>query len=317
MPTASPTPSPLPLPTSPPSPTAVPTPDPAGRVVATAGELRYTGGRLVTDLKITKHLAEQLGVRFLMPYEAFRAINRALDDEVVRRSMPGLGITVSESEVDEAIAELLADLEPGNGAESDFEARFRQLLDLVHVSEDEYRDFMKNSVMRIKFSEVVRDAVSDMADQVHVYRLALSQDDEIEEMRAMYEESVTGDADPAKLGKAFDLIVQSYSRDDRETITAGGDMGWVPHGILTQYDYVIFELPVGELSEPVEVVGSRTRVFVFMVSERADDLEMGDENMKTLRRRAPQEWIDERRDELQITADFDSVIYDWVAAQVR
>jgi len=91
----------------------------------------------------------------------------------------------------------------------------------------------------------------------------------------------------------------------------------MPQGILTRYDYVIFELPVGELSEPVAVVGSRTRVFVFMVSERADDLEMADENKEKLRRRAPREWLDDQRGKFQMTADFDSVIYDWVAAQVR
>ena len=318
LPTASPTPSPSPLPTSPPAPTAVPTPDPAGRVVANVGELRYTGAKLVSDLRIRKHLAGQLGVPFLMPYQAFRSINQALDDELIRQSMPNLGITVSDSEVDEAIVELLDGVGAGLATQSEFRERLQRLLGLLRVSEADYRDFVTHSVIREKFNEVIRAAVSDMAEQAHVYRLLMSPDDEIEEMRAAYVDAVRLNAHhPAKLGEAFELIVQSYSRDDREIITAGGDMGWVPQGILTQYDYVIFELPVGELSEPVPVVGSRTRVFVFMVSERADDLEMDDENMKKLRRRAPQEWIDERRGEFQITADFDSVIYDWVVAQVR
>jgi len=135
-----------------------------------------------------------------MPYEAFRTINRAVDDEIVRQSMPSLGISVSEAEVDEAIVELLGGTANGRGTQPDFQERFQRLLDLVRVSEADYWDFVRSSVLRDKFNRVIRDAVSDMAEQAHVYRLAISPDDEIEEMRDMYVGAVKGNTDPERLG---------------------------------------------------------------------------------------------------------------------
>ena len=72
------------------APTAIETPDAVDRVVVSVGDLRYTSQQLVSDLRIRKHLASLTGLPFQMPYEAFSAINQAINDEMVRQLVDAL-----------------------------------------------------------------------------------------------------------------------------------------------------------------------------------------------------------------------------------
>jgi hypothetical protein len=170
---------------------------------------------------------------------------------------------------------------------------------------------------RGKFTRVIGDAVSDTAEQAYLYRLMISTEDDFATMQTVYRDAVGGNTDPATLKAGFGQIVQEFSRDDREIVRSGGEIGWTPRGILTSYDQVVFQLSIEELSEPVQVIGSHSLVFVFMVSESVDNKEVAAENIKVLRRRAPQEWLSDQRSRNELVAAFNSEIYDLIAAQVR
>ena len=90
-----------------------------------------------------------------------------------------------------------------------------------------------------------------------------------------------------------------------------------PRGVQSEYDGVIFDLELGELSEPIPSLDDPTAVYFFMVSGREDAREIDQASRNTLKSNALQNWVNEKKKQHEIFADLNSDIHAWLANELR
>ena len=177
---------------------------------------------------------------------------------------------------------------------------------------------MRRALLRARLQQYVGESVPSVAEQVHVYRLVVDPTDELDIIRTRYEDAKGVSSDPITLARAFMEIVREFSRDDPEIIRRGGDLGWMPKGVLKDYDYLFFDRPAGELSEETsDVANLQGQLLLFMVSERQDARVVDRRGLEALKSNALQGWLNQERKNNDVYSVFDSEIYDWMIKQLR
>ena len=126
-----------------------------------------------------------------------------------------------------------------------------------------------------------------------------------------------GDAkDPESLQEAFKGVVRDFSRDSPELVRTGGNLGWIPRGVIDDYERVFFDLEVGEISELIPSIDKPQEFFFFFVSERDSARELTPAVIDALKTKALQDWINDQRDKFDVYSKFDSEIYAWMLEQL-
>ncbi|MEE8146283.1 MAG: peptidylprolyl isomerase, partial [Longimicrobiales bacterium] len=137
-------------------------------------------------------------------------------------------------------------------------------------------------------------------------------------IRTRYEDAKGVSSDPITRAIAFREIVREFSRDDPEIVRRGGDLGWMPEGVLDDYDRVYFDLPAGELSENTPDADSpQTRLLMFMVSERDEARPVDPRDLEALKDGALQDWLNKERRNHDVYSVFNSDVYDWMIRQLH
>lgn len=295
---------------------------PQERVVS-VNEVTYTRGDMVKMLRIRQRLQEDQGQRLDTSSDIFQALQLIVENEIIAQSAPSLGITVSDEEVDTQIQATIIFQAGGQLAgksEDQLDREFKELysnfLNASQISEDEHRDIVRRTLLRSKVRQYVGESVPNVAKQYHVYRLAVGQEDEIDILFTKYDDYVKNSADPVILHEAFKAITREFSREAPELVRRGGEIGWVPLGVLEDYDDVIATVEVGELSTPIPNRDQRQQAFIFMVSEIDELRELDPVNHEALKTRALERWINEQRREHDVYAVFNSDIYAWMIQQL-
>lgn len=295
---------------------------PQERVVS-VNDVTYTRGDMVKMLRIRQRLIEDSGQRIDTSTDIFQALQLIVENEIISQSAPSIGITVSDEEVDQQIQATII-FQAGGGlagkSEEQLDREFKELygnfLNSSQISEDEHRDIVRRTLLREKVRQYVGESVPGVAKQYHVYRLAVSQEDEIDIMFTKYKDYVRNSNDPLLLHEAFKAITREFSREAPELVRRGGEVGWVPLGVLEDYDDVIATVEVGELSDPIPNRDQRQQAFIFMVSEIDELRELAPVNHEALKTRALERWINEQRREHDVYAVFNSDIYAWMIQQL-
>lgn len=295
---------------------------PQERVVS-VNDVTYTRGDMVKMLRIRQRLQEDQGQRLDTSSDIFQALQLIVENEIIAQSAPSLGITVSDEEVDTQIQATIIFQAGGQLAgksEEQLDREFKELysnfLNASQISEDEHRDIVRRTLLRSKVRQYVGESVPNVAKQYHVYRLAVGQEDEIDILFTKYDDYVKNSADPLILHEAFKAITREFSREAPELVRRGGEVGWVPLGVLEDYDDVIATVEVGELSTPIPNRDQRQQAFIFMVSEIDELRELDPVNHEALKTRALERWINEQRREHDVYAVFNSDIYAWMVQQL-
>ena len=296
---------------------------PSKHLVVSVDDVKFTRGDMVRELRVKQQSSGFLGRQFQTDTEIFKTFSLLVENEVIKRSAPKLKIAVSDKEVDESIRGLLGatvDEALGKDAdqlERDFRERYKGYLRLIRLGEGEHREFMRKSLLREKLRQFIGESVPSVAKQVHLHRMTMSPDAEVNIMRVKFSDAVDNSTDPEKLKEAFKEIIREFGVDDPETARQGGDLQWVPEDVFPEYDAYFFDLEVGELSEPVPRVDAPNTVFFFMVSERDEARDIDAASREVLKTRALQNWVNDERSNYEIFADFNSEIYSWVVQQLR
>lgn len=295
---------------------------PQERVVS-VNEVTYTRGDMVKMLRIRQRLIEDSGQRIDTSTDIFQALQLIVENEIISQSAPSIGITVSDEEVDQQIQATIIFQAGGSLAgksdeqlDREFKELYGNFLNSSQISEDEHRDIVRRTLLREKVRQYVGESVPSVAKQYHVYRLAVSQEDEIDIMFTKYKDYVKNSSDPLLLHEAFKAITREFSREAPELVRRGGEVGWVPLGVLEDYDDVIATVEVGELSDPIPNRDQRQQAFIFMVSEIDELRELAPVNHEALKTRALERWINEQRREHDVYAVFNSDIYAWMIQQL-
>ena len=191
------------------------------------------------------------------------ALDRMLDDQLIRRAATRAHLTVSEDDVDEFIGRMAT--ERGATPEQIYAA-----LQQEGVSRAEYRQYMESEVLQLRvlqarvrgriniteadLQQAYRRAVREAADQTvptvaHVL-VSVAEDatpDQVAAARARAQEVVRR----ARAGEDFSNLARQMS-DDTASRESGGALGEIQPGSLPEeLDQAITALAVGGVSEPV------------------------------------------------------------------
>ena len=295
---------------------------PQERVVS-VNDVTYTRGDMVKMLRIRQRLLEDTGQRIDSSTDIFQALQLIVENEIIAQSAPSIGIVVSDEEVDQQIQATIIFQAGGQLAgksdeqlDREFKELYSNFLNTSQISEDEHRDIVRRSLLRERVRQYVGESVPSVAKQYHVYRMAVSHEDEIDIMITKYNDYVKNSTDPLLLHEAFKAITREFSRESPELVRRGGEVGWVPLGVLEDYDDVIAYVEVGKLSDPIPNRDQRQQAFIFMVSEIDELRELERVNHEALKTRALERWINEQRREHDVYAVFNSDIYAWMIQQL-
>lgn len=300
---------------------------PPQQLVVRVNEVRYSRGDMVKLLRVRQKSLETTGQRLDLSTDIFEALQLLVENEIIAQSAPALGITTSDSEIDFSIR---AQLDPEGAAagtsdaqrDRDYKERYGSFLNLSRISEEEHRQIVRRAILRERMRQFIGDSVPSVAEQAHVYRFAVVPNDEIDIILTKYKDMTQGSTNSALLSVAFDRITDEFSRESRESVRRGGDLGWVPAGIIAEYDDIIFgssysdPLEIGKLSDPVRNQSDAQQLFIFMVSERDPARELSLASRDELKTRALTNWLNEQRADYDVYAVMNSDIYNWVIKQL-
>ncbi len=282
---------------------------PPRKVIANVNGTTITMGTLLRNLRVFQRGSEASGQTLDLSKLPFDTLNRMVEDELLRQLAPvptKLNVSVTNEEVDQQVRSQLVgsttETDP-KVLETDFQERLRQYLIAVQLSEEEYRVRVRADLLRQRATEAAGREVPPIQPQVHLYELVVANDEALKRVQ-----------DLAKEGTPFEELLDKYEVNVANK-QRGGEVGWFPRGILGANADKIFDLKVGDLSEP----GTRedgTIAFVFM-KEKADAREVQPAHLDALKRQALQAWIDQQRKEQEVNSTFSSADYDWVVKQLR
>ncbi len=209
-----------------------------------------------------------------------------IQEEIVRRFAGEFDIAASEDEILEGIATRL-----GITADDDtFDVVFQQELARSGLSELEFRDMIEAAVLQVKLLEMFESELSLSAESVRYRQILVSTDEIAQEIRQQIED-----------GEEFSALAAENSID-AETRDNGGEVGWVPRGVLdASTEELVFAL------EPAEIttIPLPQGVLVIEMEEKAEDREVEEDQRTPLANRALDGWVQEKRESLTIVNNMD------------
>jgi hypothetical protein len=230
-------------------------------------------------------------------------------EEIIKKTVTGppYNISVSEQDIDE-LARDLARGETQTIDESEFGEWYRQQLNETGLSDSEYRDLLRSSLLSLRLGEYLGERLPTVAEQVYIHMIPVK-----DRLTAIVvKEKHDAGADFAGLAREYSL--------DSELGARGGGVGWFARGVLDQrYDMVAFELEIGKSSDPIPF--DEESFVVMMISERVAKREMDEQSLMVTRAMALENWHTEefKKHNVQFhgfTNGYDSQTDAWVQWQL-
>jgi len=237
--------------------------------------------------RLTMYVDQSGGQGVVQPSSALSAVSGLIiREEIVRRFAGELEVTATDDEIREGIASRL-----GITADDEsFDVVFRQELARTGISEPDYRQMAEAAVVTDKLGEKFLAEVPESAESVHYRQIVVSEQATAEDIRGQIE----GGADFAALAAENSL--------DTATKDKGGDVGWVPRGILSaSTEELIFAMKVGEIT----VIPTPAGVMVIEMLEKDDDHPVQEDRKEPFAARLLADWIDEKKLSLSIVNNMD------------
>ena len=295
---------------------------PSREVVVRVNDVTYTRGDMVKLLRVSQKGMEFLGGQFNATNDIFQTLQLFVENEIISQSAPSLGISVTDDEITTQIrgtftprAAASGSMDPGQ-VEREFQERYNGYLNAIQYSKEEYDQLTRRSIVREKTRQFIGDSVPTFAEQVRVQQIIVSPTDEIDIMQVKLEDALRDATEPEEIRQAVKGIVREFSRDSQEMIRLGGNLGWLPRGIVKDHEYAFFDLEVGKLSEVSTSVQDQQILYFFVVSERAEARELDPEDLEARKTAALQTWINGQRAKFDVYSDFNSEIYEWMLEQL-
>ena len=98
----------------------------------------------------------------------------------------------------------------------------------------------------------------------------------------------------------FAAVAEDVSTDTSSAIN-GGDLGWFTRGVMTTpFEEAAFDLPLGEISEPVQ---SQFGWHIILVTDREEERPLTVSTLRAVQNNAVTQWLDERLEDASISTD--------------
>lgn len=209
---------------------------------------------------------------------------------IVKQEAPSYGINITDADIDKA----LRDAAKGTSdsiTDAEFNEWYRQRLNYSTYSNKEFREVVKRSLEMQAMQKLLADRVPNTAQQGHLWSIVVATYDEAVAVKQRVDN-----------GEDFKVIAKELSIDSA-TKDQGGEIGWVPFGILDpQFAGVISGVDIGKCSDPVmasqpdpssqDPSAQNPPYLVFMVSEKDVARELTDDQLQSFKSKALQDWLD-------------------------
>ncbi len=228
------------------------------------------------------------------PYQVLAQLE---NDELVRQAAPGLGLQVTTAEVTETINGYLTSAAGGGNTtgnetgnitlpQSDIDKIYQQWLKQVRLSDSEYRHVIEATLLTQKLEDQLTQNVPTEAKQVHVYAIKVDTEGNATEIENRLQN-----------GEDFSDLAAEFSTDEG-TRQYGGDLGWLPQGILLpELDQAAFNLAPGNVSQPIVSTNS---YYIIKVSEIEENRAIDERYREILASNAFTNWFKEQRNIVEI-----------------
>jgi hypothetical protein len=298
---------------------------PPTEVAVKVEDKTYTRGDIVNYIRFFQRLSEDLGVPFELGTSAFEAMQTLQSNELAYHLAPRYGITVEQHEVDDQLEALLgfvADVSAESSMQehrSNVEEAKKQFLNRVGLDEEVYRDFIRKGMFKDRLRDEVASNLSRIQPHTEVYQIVLQD---------VSQSTINRIERDLASGRDVSAVVLELSEDPMVKRT-GGYVGWLPQGVRTDLDSILFGhhknedgsegdriLPLNTLS------GGRyddtTQLWTaHIVSDFVEAREIDDEHFDVLANLAVDRFINEHREDFDTSVSLNSEVYDWINRQVR
>ena len=259
-----------------------------GRPSSTAIQVEDTRYRLDYFASRLRMFVDQSGGQgVVQPASALPAIADILiQEEIVRRFAGEKDVTVTDDEIREEIASRL-----GITADDEsFDVVFQQELIRRELLETDYRQMIEAAVVTDKLREKFLAEVPASAESVHYRQIVVSEQATADDIKQQIE-----------AGGDFAALAAESSLDPA-TKDVGGDVGWVPRGVLdTQTEELLFPMEVGEIT----VTPTPRGVLVIEILEKAGDHPVEEDKKEPLAARLFNDWIEDMKQSVSIVNNMD------------
>ena len=285
-----------------------------------AGSVRnveFTMGDLIKRIRVLQGLTDEVNLS-TVPFEYLRNM---LDAEVLRQAAPGLGITLTDEDIDEALkGQFYPRLEPGQQADPgqldrEFQNNYQIYLTRTGLSNQDYRVIVEEQLTLSWLTALMSQSIEDPQEQV-----------EVEWIRVDPESGVNAE-------EVMDrLEIQDFTRVANDVgipqgfADTNGYVGWVPRQAFPDLDVLLYgdeekgkkPLAVGEISNPAFTVDG---IFILRKLAGPEEKELTEPMRNKLTAELVLDW--QRQQQLQgaeagwLKMNFNSKWYAWVAKQVK
>ena len=287
---------------------------------AWAGSVRnveFTMGDLVKRIRVLQGVSGQVDLS-VVPFEY---MSNLLDAEVLRQASPGLGITLTDEDIDQALrSQFYPQVEPGQQVDpgqldEEYAATYQIFLDRTNLSDQDYRTIVEERLAIGWLSLLLGQQIADPQEQV-----------EVEWIRFDQESGIIAEEVVARLEVQDFAIVAGDVGVTQGFADTNGYVGWVPRRAFPDLDSVLFgdedkgipPLAVGEISDPIFTIDG------LYIIRKLSGLEVQDldSNIRTkLNAELVTDWQQQQRlngaEEEWLKMNFNSKWYAWVSDQIR
>ena len=297
--------------------------EPPTEIAVQVEDTIYTRGDIVNYIRFFQRLSEDLGVPFELGTSAFEAMQTLQSNELAYHLAPRFGITVEQHEVDAQLEGLLGFVvETTSNAslrehQSNVEEAKKQFLNRVGLDEAVYRDFIRKGLFKERLRDELGETLSRIQPQAEVYKIVLQD---------VSQGTINRIQRDLASGRDVGAIVLEHS-EDPNVQRDRGYVGWLPEGVRTDLDAILFGhkvnedgskgdrvLPLKTLSGGRYDEGTWT---AHIVSDFSEAREISDEHFDILANLEVDRYINEHRGEFRTAISLNSEVYEWINRQVR
>ena len=292
-----------------------------------AGEVRgvrFTMGDLVERIRVLQGINRYQGGQVDFSRIPFQLLTDLLHAEILRQASPGLGINVTDAQIDDAIRDQFRpEPEPGQEVDdaqldAEFDNTYKNFLTQVNLTDDAYRRMMEERLQQSTLFGIMLGGLPEEAEQLEIQAVAMS---------------LNSTATPEAVRERL-VLGQDFGSVSREISGSDGYIGWVPEGAFPEFDRYLFgetevaedgtetrkpaSLEVGEISTPIYVDET---IFIIQAINGPETRDVDSRMLFQMASARVEEWKDDQlqrgSEEGWVKINFDSNRYAWVTDQVR
>jgi len=199
-----------------------------------------------------------------------------IDQTLIEQAALSLGITVSDPEIEDQIAQM----------RSDDEARFDGWLETTGLTRETFREQLRREMLTRAVRDLVTTNTPREQYQIHAQHILLADQD-----------SAQAALQRLQAGESFASVAKDLSQDV-VTRDNGGDLGFLPLGVMPpSFESAALALDAGQMSGIVE---SETGLHIILVVEHDPARVVSGEYWPTVQQRVFEDWLESQRQRASI-----------------